>query len=548
VSERLRYAIPFKLPQETRGILYGLATGDGNSAAILLDDGEKFGLWPGTRKWVFEEKWLFNFFSMLKAEQSWVKTETFGSYLKAHKPKGRIYLPTASYKEMMEWVLFPDSFKEYERARNTLSSAGTPHWENFLKGGFWRNYLVKYEEINRVHKKMLQVSRAIEEALAKGPDGAKAVLLKKAQNELYQGQCNCAYWHGLFGGMYLNHLKSALWEHLLRAEAFLDDAVRGRSEFLQVEEADYDQDGEVEVLVRQKSMDLYFKPAAGGALFEWDIKGKGINLASTVTRRRESYHEKLIQFVESGGQGSGHAVASIHDLVRVKEPGLEKRLFTDWYPKDSLLDHFLGAAVTLDEFRQCRYTEEGDFVNQPYTAQVKKTKTGASVILARDGGIFRDGRKTDCRVVKEIVFPAGKMEFTALYTVTNTGEREMDYRFGVEFDWNFLAGAADDRQFILPGRAVAQPHLDAEGAETEVSRAGIRDAALGLELLMGLSRPAELWRFPIETITQSDNGFERGYQSTVLMPLWTFRLQPGASWEAAITHALTDLKRGTHAA
>ena len=33
-------------------------------------------------------------------------------------------------------------------------------------------------------------------------------------------------------------------------------------------------------------------------------------------------------------------VPTIHDRVRVKEPGLEKRLYTDWYRRTSLLDHF----------------------------------------------------------------------------------------------------------------------------------------------------------------------------------------------------------------
>ena len=117
----------------------------------------------------------------------------------------------------------------------------------------------------------------------------------------------------------------------------------------------------------------------------------------------------------------------------------------------------------------------------------------------------------------------------------------MEYKFGVEFDWNFLAAAANDRSFNIPGRSLAHTHLNTLGVEQDVNQAGIRDESLKLDLMMELSRPAELWRFPIETISQSDNGFERGFQSTVLFPHWSFRLKPGASWDLVITHTLKYL-------
>src|SRR5207247_1313477 len=66
----------------------------------------------------------------------------------------------------------------------------------FLRGGHWRNFLVKYPEANRMHKKMLALS-----ALCRARGDPPA-----ARRAIGRAQCNDAYWHGVFGGLYLPHL------------------------------------------------------------------------------------------------------------------------------------------------------------------------------------------------------------------------------------------------------------------------------------------------------------------------------------------------------
>ena len=46
----------------------------------------------------------------------------------------------------------------------------------------------------------------------------------------------------------------------------------------------------------------------------------------------------------------------------------------------------------------------------------------------------------------------------------------------------------------------------------------------------GKRRPATLWRFPLETVSLSEGGFERIYQGSLLLLQWRFRL-PGKSEE-----------------
>ena len=192
----------------------------------MADDGEKFGVWPETYHTVYEEGWLERFFTLLEQNSDWLETTTFAEYLAKEPPRGRIYLPTASYMEMGEWTLPTRAMKEYDDAlakvKDPPDFAGL---RPFIKGGIWRNFLAKYPESNHMHKRMMMTSRKVHEAL----DALRAGRREKADaarmlDHLYQSQCNDAYWHGVFGGLYLPHLRSAVYEHLIQAE-FLADGV-----------------------------------------------------------------------------------------------------------------------------------------------------------------------------------------------------------------------------------------------------------------------------------------------------------------------------------
>jgi alpha-amylase/alpha-mannosidase (GH57 family) len=114
ISKRLRYYIPFKEPDEIIDYLKSLATEDGNNLVVYADDGEKFGIWPMTYEHCYEDKWLERFFEKIKENSDWIQVVHFSQVLKELSPLGRIYLPTASYYEMMHWALLPKAFQEFE--------------------------------------------------------------------------------------------------------------------------------------------------------------------------------------------------------------------------------------------------------------------------------------------------------------------------------------------------------------------------------------------------------------------------------------------------
>ena len=60
IDKALRYLIPFRPPAEIEDYLRRIVE-TGGRLAIAADDGEKFGGWPGTSKWVYEDGWLKGF-------------------------------------------------------------------------------------------------------------------------------------------------------------------------------------------------------------------------------------------------------------------------------------------------------------------------------------------------------------------------------------------------------------------------------------------------------------------------------------------------------
>jgi len=139
---------------------------------------------------------------------------------------------------------------------------------------------------------------------------------------------------------------------------------------------------------------------------------------------------------------------------------------------------------------------------------------------------------------KEISLAGGAPEFTVHYEITNRSKEELNASFGSEFNISLLAGNAPDRYYDIPGHVLDRRNLASTGETNNVSRVSLVDEWLKLKLTLAFSQPAALWRAPVETVSQSEAGFERVYQSSMVMPLWRISLRPGAAWETTITVAI----------
>ncbi len=551
-SERLRYLIPFHAPEETLEYLATLRSPSRYRLAVMADDGEKFGVWPETYRTVYEEGWLDRFFTLIEQNSEWLETTTFSEFADQQPPRGRVYLPTASYMEMGEWTLPTRAMKEYDEALETVK--GTPEFSGlrpFIKGGIWRNFFTKYSESNHMHKRMLMASEKAGRALAaleergakKGADAARMI------DHVYQAQCNDAYWHGVFGGLYLPHLRTGIFEQLIQAEYLADSVLNGRVQgpgsrgqvkqkkeqatpsWLEIEKGDFDRDGRDEVMMNSELLNLFIDPAEGGRITEFDWKPRSFNLTNTLTRRREGYHAKLLDAVKDAAPGaSADGAKTIHERVSVKEEGLQHHLQYDWYTRGSLLDHFQGSGVDLSSFMRSEYYETGDFVLGAYRMTSRRAGGSAIVSLERSGTV--EGLAVSLR--KELVLRSGEAGFLARYAITNLSKDELNTTFGSEFNFSLLAGNAHDRYYDIPGHTLDKRHLASTGETNNVTQVSLVDEWLKLKLSLLFSQPVVLWRAPVETVSQSESGFERVYQSSMVMPLWRISLGAGATWETEI--------------
>jgi alpha-amylase len=561
-SKFLRYSIPFKEPAEIIKYFKKIASEEGNNLIVYGDDGEKFGVWPQTYEHCYKERWIERFFEEIEKNRDWIELIHLKDALKILKPKGRVYLPTASYQEMSQWSLPPKAFQEYEEFEHTLKEKDLyEQFGIFVRGGFWRNFLAKYPEANNMHKKMLQISekirkierseiQRIESSPKNKVEKANELVLSQAKDELWKGQCNCPYWHGVFGGLYLPHLRSAIYKHLIQAEKVVDELAHPKKNWIDHQILDFDKDGQDELLVHTPIWGLYFSLASGGSLFELDYKPKSVNLLDTLTRREEGYHKKLWELKEKSEAKGGEPVASIHDQVVTKEEGLEKYLTYDWHRRTSLIDHFLGEHTKLEDFSTCQYPEQGDFVNQPYLHKIERDNDGLNVTLYRDGFVWIGEKRAPITVAKRILVKPNSSELDIFYLLINNHLERVNLWFGVEFNFAMLSGDDENRFYYVKdvnqvahtkGHEIKGKRLASVGNAGKAFDFGIADQYLKLDINFKLDLPCQLWHFPIYTVSLSEAGFEKIYQSSVLFPHWKLSLAPEETWELKIINKIADL-------
>lgn len=510
ISEKLRYLIPFQPPEETIKYLSKHYSEDENRVLVLADDGEKFGGWPETYETVYEKKWLERFFKLLSQNSDWLQTATFSEYMNMVPPRGLIYLPASSYREMKEW-----------------------------SGGFWRNFFIRYPESNRMHKKMLAVRRRIEDV---HPEEAR----DRALNYLWAGQCNCAYWHGVFGGLYLNFLRAGVWENLIKAEEEAEKTLIKEAGNLEFRVEDRDYDGKEELVVITDRFSFLFSPQLGGSMWEFSWRPAAVNFLDTLTRQKEEYHRELFQEVaESGEINDGEDIKSIHDIKINTGEDLKQHLFYDRYPRGALIEHFFTEEVGLEDFRRVEHKEDESLILQPAEMELQEPgeSTGGceerSVIfrrLAVMGG-------TELSITKQIVFHGGSDNLEIKYYLENLGGETWSRRFGVELNIAFMSGNDEKRYYNIPGRFLEDYKLASVGEEKDVDTAGLCDDWRGFELSFNFSRPSLLWRFPVETISRSESGLEKVYQNSLIMPQWHLELSPGQNWEVEIRAEVRSKKQ-----
>jgi hypothetical protein len=498
------------------------------------DDMEKFGAWPHTYEHCFRDGWLDRFFSAMEANYEWLEMVPPGEALATHAPLGRVDLPTASYTEMMEWVLPTSVRQKFHSLLDEFS--GRPDVRRFLRGGFWRGFFSKYAESNLLHKKMLRVSSKLRcDKGRSSRKGAKGALRHaKAVTHLMRSQCNDAYWHGIFGGLYAPHLRTELWRELVRAETIADSLHHGAKPYQAITRLDFDADGREEIEITSPKFAAVIKPSDGGTLSVLDFRPSAVTLINSLQRRVEAYHSKLQNAAQFAAK-----VASIHEQTLTKEPGLEKRLKYDRWARNAFRLLLFAPGKTHEDFEALRLEESAAFAGGDYRvehATAEEIKLGIEapmrqVIAGVDpdcilGAVkvlqfenHEQGLDVRCRIdlapkrsAPPVPGPSGPAQFTV----------------GLEIVINLLAPNVPDRYIEFAG---SRKPLEWSGV-VDGPRVRLvdewQDVAVEIEAL-GAS---QLWISPIETVSESEEGFERVYQGSQILGVWKATLGPTEPWSA----------------
>ena len=486
ISKKLRYAIPFMSVESAVEAVKSI-NNEKNSAAIIFDDAEKFGMWPGTHEWVYEKKWLEKFVESILDEDT-VEPMHFSEYYDANKPRGLAYLPNVSYFEMGEWSLKADDAAKLEEFKEQM---GTEVFDDigikFLKGGIWKNFFVKYDESNRIHKRMLELSKA-----------HKDIKNKKFTDSLYKFQTNDVLWHGVFGGLYLPNLRDNAYRFLIEAE---NERYENRTS---IEVDISSMDGYTKVKSVGKDYILRFDEKASGQLIEFDSRSDLFNWQNALTRRKESYHAKILEEQKEEHHEQTDGIDTIHAMDFDVSDELKDALVYDWYVKNSFIDHITDESFNLSSFKHCNFNEYGDFANQPF----KYKSSNKKINFERKGGIFLP-HKENSELSKSFKPRECGFDFTCSFHTSS----ERLFTYALELNLHF----ADHEHLKINGEVVGDG-----GMFEGVKKIEIFDTHLGKTITISVDERVSFIYYPLKTVSQSEMGFDLTTQQISMALLLPF--------------------------
>ncbi|MEY4504257.1 MAG: hypothetical protein RL154_550 [Pseudomonadota bacterium] len=469
IQKKLRYALPFASPQESVN-----AVCEDDGVAIMFDDGEKFGLWPNTYEWVYEQKWLENFLTASSGRVEFVHFKDF----KAHNlPLGVVYPPSCSYYEMGEWSLPTNDAIALHKIKEAVKDIAPDEvLAKSVRGGIWKNFLVKYPEAGHIHKRMLQMSKL-----------SKELNSEPFNDALYRLQTNDCLWHGVFGGLYLPNLRDNAYKYLLECE----ELAYAKPELLL---NDYNMDGLQEAKLQNSDLVLVFDANYGGTLSELGLKKNKFNYLNTLSRRKEAYHDKLVAFDENDSGNDG--VSTIHkETLKVPQDVLEKLVF-ETFPRYSFMDFFsasemIEASIAKPIEVNVHWQVVGDMA-------IEGSYSHERGCVKKRFELTDDGLRFDIEVTNATVRHYSCM---------------MNFHLANYKDCDFNDKKLEERIFSIGIKELI-----------------IKDSVMGANLTVELDNPSNLIIYPIDTASQSEEGIDLTNQAVCClfgMPIYNDTLKFG---------------------
>ena len=367
IDRFLRYNFPFK---DSNTIIENLKN---QKFAVHADDGEKFGDWPGMYEYLYEENHLSSLLSdMEECCFDFVKVSDFINQ-KEKEDFEKIFIPYSSYDAMNKWSMYAEelidiySINDEETVKNNET--------RFFSGNFF-NFFIKYPESNLISEKNRIFSNIFRHD-------------EKVFTELLKSQCCCGYWHGVFGGIYLPHIRDAINLGNIEAEKKLPAGLNT-----------------IENLVFMKAEDYCLTlNLTGGAVSHFDNFDNNLNIFNAFSRKVEFYHNEITT-----------------------------SLYYDYHQRDSFIDHITYKICDPDSYLKNQYGEQSFSWNKNW--KIEKHNTD-SVALSVEDKAFIDGKIIDYKIEKEYI--TGKKSLKVKYRFENMPETE-NYYFMTEINFHNVYG------------------------------------------------------------------------------------------------------------
>ncbi len=153
-----------------------------------------------------------------------------------------------------------------------------------------------------------------------------------------------------------------------------------------------------------------------------------------------------------------------------------------------------------------------------------------------------DNQKANIKLIRKISLKGDKKELEITYELENRHSVPVDLWFGIEFNFGMLSCEDERKSFFVKDTELKEKKLSLKSEDENIVSFGIKDKALGLLIDFKVDRLSSLWQFPLYTVSLSESGFEKTYQSTILFPNWKIRLNPEEVWQVKIIKRIDILQ------
>jgi alpha-amylase len=314
------------------------------------------------------------------------------------------------------------------------------------------------------------------------------------------------------------HLRNAIYKHLILAENAIDQILAPGRDYIRCLESDFNADGTEQIRLDNRHAIAWINPAQGGQIYEFDDRRTATNVLATLNRRLEPYHHAVARAAQKPAEDAPEGPSNLHDRITLKHDGLDELLVYDRHPRKALVDHLWPLQTSHGDVVKGVETELAPWPVAGYKlTEVQESEENVAVLLAHE--FSWDDRLL--KLEKTIRLNKTKSALDVTYKIQGLADRPAS-KFAIEINMAAMAGYEHDRQFRDHhgnDLGTLSTPLQLQDPKSLTAVDGWLNLANRVEWQE--NRPAEVWTMPIQTVSNSEGGYEKVFQSAAVLAIWT---------------------------